>query len=343
MTQAPLLKGTVAHYEAVDRAERERISKGELVFLNMPLPGGCNYNCPKCFSGGSDTYLQQLRNRGITPSFPKELRRKLIEDASALGIRTIVIAGAGEPLLYPNLEELIRFTKDQRLHTILFTNGSHLTAKRAQALFSNGISIVFSYDANTPQNYDTVTGTRGNHEVVKTNLENALRLSEDFTKQEEGFRIVSLAVNTNPTRFTYNPAAGTDEIREIQELISGRAAHFVSHPTYSGNAITNWEFLTGQENGLINPKLMGAVRIYGNALGGSSRREDGFCAYVYNGVTIYEGHYMLCPNKGLASDFGQYPQTSIERHFEHKKRMLQESLPLCITRKNKDYYLAKQT
>jgi MoaA/NifB/PqqE/SkfB family radical SAM enzyme len=329
-----VLRGTTSYFETVDSEVSQRMEEGGLVFLNMPLPVGCNYDCLKCFSGGSDIYNEQLRQRGVTAEFDSDLRERLVRDAFDIGARTIVIAGAGEPLIYSGLDEILGLTGRLGMSTVVFTNGFHLSKEKAESLFSNGASIFFSYDSTTPGNYDAVTQTTGNHDIVRANLEATLDLSEQYSITREEHKIVPFGVNTNPTRFTYNPETGVDEIKEISDLVFGRAAHFVSHITPSGNAEHNWELLTGRRDGNLNFQLKQAELIYGSGIGGSSRRKNGSCAYVYNGVTVYEGYYMPCPNAGLKIDFGRYPEVSLSDHLDSKKRMMMEANnPLCITRK----------
>jgi wyosine [tRNA(Phe)-imidazoG37] synthetase (radical SAM superfamily) len=328
-----VLKGTTSYFESLDPEVSKRMDEGGLAFLNMPLPIGCNYKCPKCFSGGSDIYNEQLRQRGISTELEPTLRKDLIRNAFDLGARTLVIAGAGEPLLYGGLDDILELTGNLGMNSVVFTNGSQLSKERAQSLFSRGTSIVFTYDSTCSKHYDMVTGTRGNHDFIRANLEGALSLSENYTSIRSGHKILQFAINTNPTVFTFNQAEGIDEIDEISNLISGRAVHFVSHITPTGSAETNWELLTGKKDLVLNPQLKEAEAMYGNGLGGSSRRKNGLCAYLHNGVTIYEGHYMFCPNAGLKVDFGRYPEISILEHIKEKKeRLRSKGKPLCITR-----------
>ena len=58
-----VLKGSTAYFEKADSETAQRLENQDLVFLIMPLPVGCNYRCPKCFSWGSDIYQEQLQNK----------------------------------------------------------------------------------------------------------------------------------------------------------------------------------------------------------------------------------------------------------------------------------------
>lgn len=334
-----ILKGTTAYYEHLVPEVKSRLNIGGLVFIHDSLFVGCKYRCLKCFSDGSNAYIEQLRARGVTPAnLDKSARERLIHEAYELGARTVVIAGAGEPLMSPDLDTAIDICsrlKDMKL--VVFTNGLLLGEEKIEEYFSKEVSIVFTFDSISEQNYDRLTGTHGNFRTVLNNLESALDLSEKHSTSEGRYKIVPLAVNTNPTLLTYDPIRGVDEVGQIHALINGKATHFVSHLTPNGNAAQNWKLLIGKENYFPNPALKEAEKKYSRGLGGSSRRQDGKCAYIYNGVTQFAGYWMICPNFGLVSNLGRYPEKTLEQHFSEKKDILDEmGEPLCVTRKEKD-------
>jgi len=333
MEEKIILNGTTKYFEAVDLETSKKLRNGELVFLNMPLPVGCNYKCLKCFSSGSDAYNQDLKDRGIIPSFTEFQRKSLITEAREYGAKSLIIAGAGEPLLYPMLDDLLSYTGNIGMNSVVFTNGLGLSEERAKHLFNSGASIVFSYDSTNPEVYDILTGTTGNHDKVRSNLEKALLISEQYSKIVDGVKVVSMAVNTNLSKLTYNPGAGIDDVAKIHNLIGGSVAHYVSDITPNGYARENWEILAGTDNFAVNTELREVVRKYSKGSGGSSRKIDDNCSYIYNGVVAYEGHYMICPNFGAKVDFGKYPEISVEKHFIDKKIILKEMKnPSCATR-----------
>ena len=330
-----VLKGTTTYFEKVDLETSQRMKNGELVFLNMPLPVGCNYRCPKCFTGGSDIYEEQLRNRRNTSRFSPQLRRRLIRESYDLGAKTMIIAGAGEPLIYPEVGDVLETTAEVGMGVVLFTNGSSLSEEKSREYFSKGVSLVFSLDALSEESYDRLTGTTGNYDTARRNLEFALKEAEKHSHIKNCCKVVPLAVNTNLTNLTYNPNRGIDEISRIKDLIAGRVPHYVSHITPTGQAKKHWDSLVGTDDFSPNPILKEGERRYSNGLGGGSgRRKNKQCAYIHNGVAVYEGHYMMCPNVGLIVDWGRFPEVTVQEYFEAKKRRLDElGNPSCVTRR----------
>ena len=111
--------------------------------LRLSLTARCNLACPYCLPDGVEppgllTLVQRLR---------------VIEAAVALGVRSLRLTG-GEPLLHPQLEELIRAVQPLRARGLgeiaLTSNGVLLSAERARALRAAGLDrITLSLDGTT--------------------------------------------------------------------------------------------------------------------------------------------------------------------------------------------------
>ncbi len=94
---------------------------------------GCNIRCRACYNrqGTEIRPLEELR-----PAMDAlQARRQL----SAVGII------GGEPLLHPELEDVVRELRARDLHVELFTNGVLLSDERAAALAAAGLSLVFMH------------------------------------------------------------------------------------------------------------------------------------------------------------------------------------------------------
>ncbi len=111
--------------------------------LRLSLTARCNLACPYCLPDGVEppgllTLAQRLR---------------VIEAAVGLGVRSLRLTG-GEPLLHPQLEELIRAVQPLRAKGLaeiaLTSNGVLLSAKRARALRAAGLDrITLSLDGTS--------------------------------------------------------------------------------------------------------------------------------------------------------------------------------------------------
>ena len=326
-----IFKGSTAYYEKLIPEVKKKLDNEELVFLHYPLFVGCNYRCLKCFSDGIKAYLNQMSKRGIVSKcLDSSTRKKLFEEAFYNGVKTVVIAGAGEPFMSPELDDVINLTSYLGMNLIVFTNGSLINEQQVNDLFSKGVSIAFTLDSVNEKNYDLLTKSENNLKRVIQNLKSLLSLSEQYSSIVNGYKVAPLAVNTNVSSINYNPKKGINEIENIHNLIGDRAAHYVSNITPTGNAIKNWKLLHGDHK----IPFAELIKKYSNGLGGTSRRENGKCAYIHNGAVQFCGYWMTCPNQGLVKDSGRYPEVRVMNHFKQKKELLKKiKNPLCVTRK----------
>lgn len=110
----------------------ESLKEGKLLTLTIFLENVCNFKCPFC--------LTQTRN--FKEELTTEETKQLIIDGKKLGIKTVKIAGAGEPLMASNFWEIIDFIKSLDLDVTVFTNLSLITKDIAKKLYKNHVSII---------------------------------------------------------------------------------------------------------------------------------------------------------------------------------------------------------
>jgi len=78
----------------------------------------------------------------------------LVDQAAKLGARVVCLSMLGEPLLHPELEEIIARVNERGLFPYLVTNGLLLSPERSRSLIEAGIKqIVVSVDGWDPGSY----------------------------------------------------------------------------------------------------------------------------------------------------------------------------------------------
>jgi MoaA/NifB/PqqE/SkfB family radical SAM enzyme len=87
----------------------------------------CNLSCAYC--NEYDDYSKPV---------PIETMKQRVDDLHRLGTTIVTISG-GEPILHPNLDELISYMRSKRIITGMITNGYLLTADRIQRLNRAGL------------------------------------------------------------------------------------------------------------------------------------------------------------------------------------------------------------
>jgi len=84
------------------------------VHLQINPTNACNLNCPFCSCA--------MRNRWEQIEFERLM--KFVRTCASMGARAMTITGGGEPLLYPNINELIRQSVSLGIKVGLVTNGT---------------------------------------------------------------------------------------------------------------------------------------------------------------------------------------------------------------------------
>ena len=93
----------------------------------------CNLHCAHCYSDSFDKdYPGELDNAEA---------RAVVDDLSAFGVPVILFSG-GEPLLRPDLFDLIRHAQDGGIRAVISTNGTLITPSLAQEMKELGLSYV---------------------------------------------------------------------------------------------------------------------------------------------------------------------------------------------------------
>lgn len=94
------------------------VQKGKIVPYHVQLnpTNACNLRCPFCSCSEREREL----------SVPMSEMMEMIRMFAGLGTRAVTITGGGEPMLYPNLNEMIRTCNGHGIAVGLVTNGTLL-------------------------------------------------------------------------------------------------------------------------------------------------------------------------------------------------------------------------
>ncbi len=105
--------------------------------------------CKHCYRDAGDSYYEELST--------KEAKR-LIEEIAEAGFKIMIFSG-GEPLLRPDLDELIHYAAGFKLRPVLGSNGTLLTKERALKLKEAGaMGIGISLDSMDPDKHNAFRG-----------------------------------------------------------------------------------------------------------------------------------------------------------------------------------------
>ena len=114
------------------------------IYVEISPVDRCNHSCTFC--------ALDFARKGENELSSAVLKRTIKEMAS-LGVKSIMFAGEGEPLLHPNLANLVNFTAEQGIDVAITTNGTQLTDKFINDCLHNITWIKFSVNAGDVRTY----------------------------------------------------------------------------------------------------------------------------------------------------------------------------------------------
>jgi len=132
------------------------------IYMELSPIGACNHRCTFC----AVDYL------GYNPvKLDFDIMKKRLPEMGKLGVKSIMYAGEGEPLLYKRIAELAEITKQSGIDVSFTTNGTILPKDFLERALPNTSWIKASINAGTSETYHKVhQGKKGDFEKAIKNL-----------------------------------------------------------------------------------------------------------------------------------------------------------------------------
>lgn len=174
----------------------------------------CNLYCAHCYRGSGEEAAGELTTaEGMT----------LIEDIARAGFQIMIFSG-GEPLLRPDIFDLVHHAREVGLRPVLGTNGTLLTLETARALKDAGLMAAgISLDSLDAAAHDRLRSQQGAWQAAVNGMQHC--------------RAVGLPFQIHTTVMDWNEAEIT-QITDFAVEIGARAHHiFFLVPTGRGEDI----------------------------------------------------------------------------------------------------------
>jgi radical SAM protein with 4Fe4S-binding SPASM domain len=211
--------GTCEFYMKLADSPNATVKNARFVPLVMSwnVTRKCNLKCSHCYINAAK---EELRDE-LTTAEGKRLMDQ-ISDVS----RPLLILSGGEPLLRPDVYELIRYGTSKGFRMGLGSNGSLLDAAVAKKLKEAGVKTVsISLDSSVPERHDDFRG-------VKDSWQKAIEAIKAL--KQNG---VLVQVNTTVTQQNHSEI---DEIMSLTERLGVENFHlFFLVPTGRGTKLTD--------------------------------------------------------------------------------------------------------
>ncbi len=147
------------------------------IYMEISPTSTCNHRCVFCsldFVGYKHRYLKTDRLKTV------------IGELAELGLKSIMFAGEGEPLLHRDFTEIVVHTRASGIDVAVTTNGVHLTPQVSDVVLKNAEWIKISCNAGSPETYAKIHRTHASDfQTVIRNLRYAANI-----KKERGYRCV---------------------------------------------------------------------------------------------------------------------------------------------------------
>jgi cyclic pyranopterin phosphate synthase len=145
------------------------------IYVEIAPSGACNHRCVYC----ALDYME------YQPRFlDTALLKKRLSEMAALGTKSVMYAGEGEPLLHKDIVRLIRHTKKSGIDVALTTNGVLFNKKLADATLGSITWVKVSINALNPATYARIHKTSPDDlGIVLKNLSYAVSL-----KKSKGYK-----------------------------------------------------------------------------------------------------------------------------------------------------------
>ena len=108
--------------------------------VDIEVSSICQIQCDHCFT--------QYMDIGENDLMPLDMYKKIVKECGDRGLFTLKFSMRGEPLMHPDIVEMVRFAKEQGIKEVwINTNGGKLTEELAHGLIGAGVDwITVSFD-----------------------------------------------------------------------------------------------------------------------------------------------------------------------------------------------------
>lgn len=153
---------------ATEKTESLKYSLNQIYFY---LTEGCNLRCRHCWISPK----HQTKER-FYPSLDLDLFRSILEQAKLLGLSSVKLTG-GEPLLHPQIYEILEYIKKEELNLVVETNGILCTPEIAHKIAScKNPFVSVSLDGVNAEAHEWVRGVKGCFEAAIEGIRNLVNI-----------------------------------------------------------------------------------------------------------------------------------------------------------------------
>ncbi len=205
---------------SVEKMEKEQENhKYPLNQIYFYLTEGCNLRCRHCW------IAPKYQSEGNSyPALDLDLFKSIIEQAKLLGLTGIKLTG-GEPLLHPQISEILDYIRAEELRLTMETNGVLCTSELAHKMAEcKNTFVSVSLDGVDAETHEWVRGVEGCFDEAMDGIRNLV---------EAGFKPQIIMSVMRPNKDQLEPAvrlaerlgAGSVKFNIVQPMARGSKMH----------------------------------------------------------------------------------------------------------------------
>lgn len=223
-------------------------------WADLDITQRCNLKCLGCLYHSPLVAQSKEINKELA-DISVDFARRVAGELAAMGTHTIILQGAGEPLLHPRLFDIIAAMKAAGLYCRLITNGTLLDDTTVRGLIAAGLdSLRVSVWVNSPRDLE---GTSLEEDVKNFNRICSGLALLNRAKSEKGISFPQVEVYQAINRNNYRTVGNLLQLTHEHNCASVHLGHFLTRggqlEKYSLSA--EQEEICLQELSKIRPEL----------------------------------------------------------------------------------------
>lgn len=304
-------------YEKIMKFD-EKIKKGEsIAIIQFQYDYTCNFKCEHCS-------VKRFQGKKEERCFAIQDVKELSRQADEMGIAHFVITG-GEPLVFPDFDELVKTINPNKFYITSDTNGWFLDEKRAKHLKSIGVDkIQLSLDSLNIEKHDKFRNKKESHKRALRAIDAAQKaglniivqtvVTKQRVRSQEFIDFVKFLNDKGVGVFvTYAKPVGAWE-GNFDVLVDRSDMDYMRELEKKYNVFTHLTPSYGLDLGCIAVKRMFSITKYGDVMP---------CPYIHVSIgNFFEEPLKNIVERGLnIKYFGQYCDTCLiaeDRNFINK-------------------------
>ena len=285
------------------------------IYAEISPSGTCNHRCIYC---ALDFMEYQTR------FLDKELLKDRLSEMASLGLKSIMYAGEGEPLLHKEVVDIINYTKKVGIDVAITTNGVLLKEGIIESTLGNITWIKVSINGATRETYAEIHQTTpDNFDRVIKNMSYAARIKQDKGyKCALGMQLILLPENYHEVILLAQEAK---EIGMDYLVIKPYSQHPLSKTTkYKDIKYSEYLHLSDKLNSFKDDKFSVIFRINTMKKWDEGRRNYRHClalpfwSYIDAGGTVWGCSAYLCDER---FNYGNINKNTFKEIWEGRKRI----------------------